>query len=198
MKTKRLFRPVGKKELQLILDTNMTSFPPRLDWQPIFYPVLNYAYAEEIAVKWNLTDSFSSYCGFVTSFDVDSIFLDQYEVQNVGNGTHNELWIPAEDLDAFNENIEGRIQIVGRFYGKEYTGLPDQTTYLAGLSVLDQITKIMSLVGKGIGIKDIVEKEKETILFNWSYWQQYTTDKSVMLKLEKEWKYQFPEIDLNV
>lgn len=197
MKTKRLFRPVGKKELQLVLDTDMTSFPPRLDWQPIFYPVLNYAYAKEIAVKWNLTDSFSSYCGFVTSFDVDSVFLEQYEIQNVGNQTHNELWIPAEDLDAFNLHIEGSIQVVGRFYGDKYTGLLEQTTYLVGLPVLAQIEEIANLLKNGISIKDIVEKEKEAILFNWSYWEQYAVDREILEKLEEEWKRQFSGVYLN-
>ena len=40
-----LFRPVGEAELRLITETNFRAFPPRLDWQPIFYPVLNQRYA---------------------------------------------------------------------------------------------------------------------------------------------------------
>ena len=35
-----LFRPVGEKEKQLIEESGFTRFPPRLDWQPIFYPVV--------------------------------------------------------------------------------------------------------------------------------------------------------------
>ncbi|HYL99863.1 MAG TPA: ADP-ribosylation/crystallin J1, partial [Blastocatellia bacterium] len=42
-----LFRPVGAKELQLIADSGFREFPPRLDHQPIFYPVLNFEYAEQ-------------------------------------------------------------------------------------------------------------------------------------------------------
>ncbi len=41
-----LFRPVGEAELRLIAETNFRTFPPRLDWQPIFYPVLNQRYAK--------------------------------------------------------------------------------------------------------------------------------------------------------
>ncbi|MBK5721430.1 hypothetical protein JGH11_11150 [Dysgonomonas sp. Marseille-P4677] len=61
-----LYRPVGLKELQLIIDLDFKAFPPRLEWQPIFYPVLNQEYAEQIAEKWNTKDEFSGYCGIVT------------------------------------------------------------------------------------------------------------------------------------
>jgi hypothetical protein len=46
---RRLYRPVGRKEWELIEATKRHAFPPRLGWQPIFYPVLNQAYAEQIA-----------------------------------------------------------------------------------------------------------------------------------------------------
>ena len=49
MKTKTLFRPVGEKEMILIAESDFKKFPPRLDWQPIFYPVLNEKYAIEIS-----------------------------------------------------------------------------------------------------------------------------------------------------
>jgi hypothetical protein len=37
-----LYRPTGANELALIIDSGMKRFPPRLFWQPIFYPVLNF------------------------------------------------------------------------------------------------------------------------------------------------------------
>jgi hypothetical protein len=40
-----LYRPVEQKELDLIAASAYRAFPPRLDWQPIFYPVLNEEYA---------------------------------------------------------------------------------------------------------------------------------------------------------
>ena len=36
-----LYRPVGPKELELIVASGYREFPPRLPEQPIFYPVLN-------------------------------------------------------------------------------------------------------------------------------------------------------------
>ena len=48
-----LFRPVGRKERDLIRESDFTAFPPRLPEQPIFYPVLNEEYAIQIARDWN-------------------------------------------------------------------------------------------------------------------------------------------------
>ena len=121
MKTTTLYRPVGLKELELIVAANFTAFPPRLEWQPIFYPVLNKQYAKEIAVQWNLDDEGSGYAGFVTAFDVATHYLEQFEVQNVGGHHHNELWVPAEELERFNANIQGKIKVLNGFYGAKFS-----------------------------------------------------------------------------
>jgi hypothetical protein len=42
-------------------------------------------------------------------------FLDQYTVQKAGGSAHLEYWIPAEDLDAFNQAIVGDIEVVAEF-----------------------------------------------------------------------------------
>lgn len=118
-----LFRPVGLKELELIEECNMQSFPPRLPWQPIFYPVLNEKYACEIAEKWNVGDEGSGYAGFVCKFLIDNEFVSRYEVQNVGSHYHNELWVPAAELSEFNSHICGNISIIKAFYGKQFTGI---------------------------------------------------------------------------
>lgn len=112
MKTVTLYRPVGEKELELIIESNFKAFPPRLKQQPIFYPVLNEAYATEIASKWNTNDAFGNYLGFVTQFDITEAEYSKYKVENVGGKVHNELWVPAEDLEGFNQNIVGHIQVI--------------------------------------------------------------------------------------
>lgn len=120
MKTKTLYRPVGLKELELITVSNFTKFPPRLSWQPIFYPVLNEAYAIEIATKWNLDDEGSGYAGFVTAFEIDAGYISSFKVENVGGPIHNELWIPAEELETFNAYIIGEIKITKMYFGTHF------------------------------------------------------------------------------
>ncbi|MFT3979000.1 MAG: ADP-ribosylation/crystallin J1 [Ferruginibacter sp.] len=120
MNVKTLYRPVGIKELELIIVSSWKAFPPRLEWQPIFYPVLNQRYAEKIAKDWNTEDEFSGYCGIVTKFDVAKDHFEKYKVENVGDEMHNELWVPAEELDIFNQHIVGKIEVVKVFFGEKF------------------------------------------------------------------------------
>lgn len=120
MKTVKLYRPVGLKELELIMQSGWKSFPPRLEWQPIFYPVLNQPYAAQIAREWNTQDEFSGYCGVVTEFDLLETHFLKYDIQNVGGVIHNELWVPAEELTAFNQNIVDNIRVVEVFFGERF------------------------------------------------------------------------------
>jgi hypothetical protein len=111
--TTTLWRPVGPAELRLIADAGYRAFPPRLPEQPIFYPVLNEAYAVQIARDWNVK---ADGAGYVTRFEVRRDFLDRYRVQQAGGREHREYWIPAEDLAAFNEAIVGPIAVVMEFH----------------------------------------------------------------------------------
>jgi hypothetical protein len=119
MDTVDLYRPVGVAELRLIEASEFRRFPPRLPEQPIFYPVCNETYAIEIAERWNARDAAG---GFVTRFAVRSGLLAAYERHIVGARRHEEYWIPAEDLDAFNDGIEGRIVVVRTFAPATATG----------------------------------------------------------------------------
>ena len=120
MKLITLYRPVGQKELDLINESSFRRFPPRLNWQPIFYPVINQEYAEQIAQRWNTEDEFSGYAGYVVAFNLPEDYLKQYPVQNVGGEIHNELWVPSEKLEEFNDNIIGEIRLVKSFFGEKY------------------------------------------------------------------------------
>jgi hypothetical protein len=108
-----LYRPVGPNELELIKESGWKKFPPRLEWQPIFYPVMNGEYAIQIARDWNVDASGS---GHVTRFDIDADYLKKFKIQNVGGSIHEELWIPAEELEEFNIHIVGLIEITKQFF----------------------------------------------------------------------------------
>lgn len=122
MSVRQLYRPVGLFELRLIAESGYRAFPPRLEHQPIFYPVLNYNYAEQIARDWNTKDAASGYMGAVTIFDLPSDYLEQFETQIVGAATHEELWVPAEKSGDFNAQIIGNIRVLKAFYGEQFSG----------------------------------------------------------------------------
>jgi len=111
-KTVTLYRPTGPKELALVAESGYRRWPPRLPEQPIFYPVTNETYAVEIARDWNVPQSGS---GYVTRFEVLESFMQRYETHIVGGARHEEWWIPAEELEAFNANIVGQIEVIHSF-----------------------------------------------------------------------------------
>ena len=113
MSTTTLWRPVGQAELDLIEESG--RFPPRLPIQPIFYPVLSFEYAASIAQQWNTRDKASGHVGYVTEFDVDSTYLLKFEPQAVAGNWGQEYWVPAEQLDEFNDHIVGVIRVVAEF-----------------------------------------------------------------------------------
>ena len=110
--TTTLYRPTGEAELNLIRNSGWREFPPRLPEQPIFYPVLNDDYARQIARDWNTRDGGK---GYVVRFAIDSEYLTRYHVQTAGARTHQEYWIPAEDLPEFNRHIIGLIEVISSF-----------------------------------------------------------------------------------
>ena len=73
---------------------------------------MNEEYAIQIARDWNVPASGS---GYVTKFNVSRGYLKKFKVENVGGPIHNELWIPAEELEEFNSNIIGLIEVTRNF-----------------------------------------------------------------------------------
>ena len=113
--TLTLWRPVGQRELELVAETGWSRFPPRLTGQPIFYPVLNEANATNIARDWNTNDPASGHVGHVLRFDVDAEYAKRFPSQRVGGAGIDELWVPAEQLEEFNDHIVGSIALVATY-----------------------------------------------------------------------------------
>jgi hypothetical protein len=112
IETVTLWRPIGPEELELMRALEMRGFPPRLPDQPIFYPVLSEDYAIKIARDWNVPRSGA---GFVTKFEVRKDYLADHAVQEAGGRSHLEYWIPAEDMQNFNDAIVGAISVTRSF-----------------------------------------------------------------------------------
>lgn len=111
----RLWRPIGPQELALIEASGWRRFPPRFPEQPIFYPVLSFEYAEQIARDWNSKNKAELGQGFVVEFEVDDEMAASYPAQTAGSSGHRELWVPADELESFNDSIQGGIRLVSRY-----------------------------------------------------------------------------------
>ncbi len=112
MELTTLYRPVGPKELALIEASGWKEFPPLLPDQPIFYPVTNEKYATQIARDWNLARDGA---GFVTLFQINASCARRYQPQTVGSRMHTELWVAADELQEFNRNISGLIEVIAEY-----------------------------------------------------------------------------------
>jgi hypothetical protein len=116
MKTTILYRPVGTKELEPIVASGFRRFPPRLPEQPIVYPVTNEAYPVQIARGWNTRHN-ADKKRYVTRFALPTDYLDRFDKKVIGGAMHEELWVPAAELEDFNLQIISPIEIIHRFEG---------------------------------------------------------------------------------
>lgn len=192
---KKLYRPVGLKELELILNNDSKRFPPRLNWQPIFYPVLNFEYAAQICYQWNVVDDNSGFSGFVTEFALDESYLEKFEEQVVGGDMHRELWVPSEELEEFNERIIGGIQVTAAFYGEKYVGNIESSDRFKTLDAKQQLVAVKT-DWENKNLVPVLKNDSVAVQANFSYWKslpQSDTTENLFADIEKEWSALYPD-----
>src|SRR5713226_2015643 len=118
-----LYRPVGRRELELIRVSTFRAFPPLPPGQSIFKATLTHEHAAEVARAWSAKEKTAVYSDvYVTRFHVESAFLSRYPQHQVAGSSHREYLIPADELDEFNGYIRGIIELVAEYH---YPGVPD-------------------------------------------------------------------------
>lgn len=166
-----LYRPVGLEELLLVYDAEMRAFPPRLPDQPIFYPVTNEGYAKQIARDWNTKSG--TLGGFVTRFVVDDGYASKFERRVVGAREHEELWVPAEELPDFNGRLDGRIEVIGAFFGDGYVGLVPDAFGLKGMHAEEQFLVLARQLSCKSDVGGEVASNPRAIFANFFFWEQH-------------------------
>ena len=201
-----LYRPVGHKELELICEAGFKSFPPRLPDQPIFYPVLNVGYAREIAEGWNTKSD--TYSGYITRFNIDNDYCQKFQEKTVGGKQHEELWVPAEELSNFNENIIGHIEVIAAYFGEGFVGShPNQGFTITNATADKYLQMLLSTLEYNFMdfIGSVIMNYK-SVFCNYAYWKQFdinklqSKNKNIASKLIKEvadaWHNNFPGVKL--
>lgn len=201
-----LYRPVGLLELELIYESGLKAFPPRLPEQPIFYPVLNLEYARQIASEWNTKSE--PYAGYVTEFEVDDHYISQFEKHTVGGYQHQELWIPAERLDEFNQHIINRIRIVDAYFGKEFQGFVPENFGLKGKNAVSQFVLLANILNYSrMDFYLEIKANHKAVFLNYSFWLKYDfkndeidkdLKKETLQGIEEVWSMSFPETPLRI
>jgi tetratricopeptide (TPR) repeat protein len=195
-----LYRPVGLDELELIYDSGMKAFPARLPQQPIFYPVLDLEYARQIASDWNIKSGQSA--GYVTQFKVEDEYIGGFEEHTVGGSQHRELWIPAEELEEFNQHIVGHIKVVEAHFGDAFEGFVPEGFALQGKNAVEQFTLLAnSYLYKRMDFFLEIRRNHKAVFLNYPFWLTYEFKnqglKEKIIKAIKEaWLTSFPQIPL--
>jgi hypothetical protein len=198
----KLFRPTGLCELQLVLERELTAWPPRLLDQPIFYPVLNVGYAEQIARDWNAKSD--ERAGYVTEFVLDDAYGASFERRVVGANRHEELWVSAEALDELNTHIAAPIR---SFFGAGFSGLIPNAGALRGQAARDQLATLaeLSIAGEPALVAEVA-LTREAIFLHLPYWQSLDLPErvlaapvaSVLGAVQAAWFGAFPKLPLPV
>src|SRR5215213_6761853 len=197
-----LYRPVGLQELALIYDSGMKAFPARLPQQPIFYPVLQLAYARQTASDWNVKNG--QFAGYVTQFKVEDDYLDQFETHTVGGSQHQELWIPAEEVEEFNHHIVGQIKVMEGYFGKAFQGFVPEQFGLQGKNAVEQFTLLAnSYLYKRMDFYLEIRRNHKAVFLNYPFWQTYEfknlgLKEKVVQAIKEAWFTSFPRIPLPV
>lgn len=164
-----LWRPVGMRELELIYEADMRTFPPRLPEQPIFYPVLNEPYATQIARDWNTKAS--PFAGYVTRFELEDAYAHSFEVHVVGGSEHQELWVPAELLQELNDRIDGRIEVTAGYFGSQFQGHIPPSFGLRDMNARRQIQALAATGDNSVMDFHLETRANElTIFLNFPFW----------------------------
>jgi len=183
-----LYRPTGPKELDLIKKSGYKKFPPRLPEQPIFYPVLTKEYAVKIARDWNVP---ASGIGYVLEFKVLKEYLDKYPIQIAGGNSHQEYWIPAEELEEFNNALVGDIRVI-ETYQKWYVYILECADGTLYTGITNNLEKRIKKHNEGKGAKYTRGRGPVALVKSFTL-----NSKSEALKLERRIKKLSKEEKLN-
>ncbi|GGK97121.1 hypothetical protein [Deinococcus radiotolerans] len=104
------------------------------DWLDVLFPknaerTVPWPPVEDVVTLWRPTGLHE--LQLVAAFDVRADVATRYAIQVVGaQDRHQELWVPAGELEAFNVAIVGPIRVVAHFAGPDFAERIDPVTHL--------------------------------------------------------------------
>lgn len=198
-----LFRPTGLHELLLVLQRELLAWPPRLPEQPIFYPVLNLGYAMQIARDWNTRSD--ALVGYVTRFEIDDAYASRFERRVVGGRQHEELWVPADELDECNRHLQAPIRVVAAFFGADFQGLVPAGGAFRGRGAREQLRILAAQYDYNLmDFHGEVTMNRDAVFLHLPFWQQLDSSTlalaapkdEVLAAVRRVWGDAFPALPL--
>ncbi len=109
-----LFKSLSPAQVAAVAESGWRQIFPQEPEQTHFYPKVYVEYAEQIARRWDVPQYGG---GYVVRFTMRGDFMRRYATQTVAFEEYREYIIPIAELDFFNRNIQGRIDVVSAFSG---------------------------------------------------------------------------------
>jgi hypothetical protein len=144
--------------------------------------------------------------GYVTEFEIDDPYASSFEVRQVGAREHQELWVPAESLNEFNDHIVGPIRLIGAFFGPAFVGIVPGAFSLRDKDARGQLETLRAIHGYSLmDFHGEVAANHEAVFAHFPYWDYLATEGahdpergSLLAAIRKAWSGAFPLIHLGL
>ncbi|HEX9334225.1 MAG TPA: tetratricopeptide repeat protein, partial [Anaerolineales bacterium] len=137
-----------------------------------------------------------------TQFKVEDDHISQFEKHTVGGSQHQELWIPAEEVDEFNKHIIGHIKVVEAHFSDAFQGYIPDKFGLQGKNAVEQFTLLAnSYLYKRMDFYLEIKRNHKAVFLNYPFWQKYEfknqgLKEKVLQAIKEAWLTSFPKIPL--
>jgi tetratricopeptide (TPR) repeat protein len=133
---------------------------------------------------------------------VEDQYLGQFEKHAVGESQHEEYWIPAEELDAFNQHILGLIRVVEAHFGAAFQGFVPEKFVLQGKKAIEQFTQLANTyIYKRMDFYLEIRRNHKAIFLHYPFWQAHEfknpgLKEKILQAVKEAWYTSFPKIPL--
>jgi hypothetical protein len=125
--------------------------------------------------------------GYVTEFEVEDTYASRFEPHIVGSREHEELWVPAEELAAFNTHIQGKICVTEAYFGDGFTGLVGEEINFVGRDAIEQFIMIEDMYRYvPIDLAHEIWHQRLHIFLHFPFWMQHDF---AGFGVPNEWRY---------
>ena len=133
----------------------------------------------------------------MTTFSVSDQYVSRFERKIVGGREHEELWVPAEELEEFNSHIDGMIEVDAAYFGDGFSGLiPDQFG-LRGKAAVEQFVSLRGTADcSGMDFFCETYVQRRIVYCHYPFWREHDfTEQGVATeqrddlidRIEKRW-----------
>ncbi len=143
----------------------------------------------------------------MTRFDITDAYAARFEPHIVGARQHEELWVPAEELEEFNQHIVGKVAVIEAYFGEGFRGYIPERFGLKGKDAVEQFVTLEALWHYNVAM-DLVGEARanhQTVFAHFPFWMQHDFSPlciphdwryHVLRGIKLVWEDSFPDIGL--